>query len=145
MKHNVIAFLLLSLLVVACSSSKIAPTADIDMTIDMQRMLPSRSVWEDIEPAYRLEIHGNEVISYLPYVWGRSIEREKRLDTLNFTAIMRGFNASVNRHGQKIYSFDVQHSVYTFNFFITINDRGTALVEISSDGCDPISFEGRVR
>ena len=54
MKHNVIAFLLLSLLVVACSSSKIAPTADIDMTIDMQRMLPSRSVWEDIEPAYLL-------------------------------------------------------------------------------------------
>ena len=145
MKQSLFALFLLSMLAVACSTSKHVADPDVDMIIDMQRMLPVRSTWEELEPAYRLEIHGNEVISYLPYVWGSSLNKEIRMNYLNFTVLLRGFTHEVNKHGHHVYRFNVQHSAYTFFFNVTVNQRGTALVEISSDGCDPISFEGRVR
>ena len=70
MKQNVFSFLILLLLTVACSSSKNVTAADVnvDMVIDMQSMQPLNAQWEYLEPVYRLEIHGNEVISFLPYV-----------------------------------------------------------------------------
>ena len=147
MKQNVFSFLILLLLTVACSSSKNVTAADVnvDMVIDMQSMQPLNTQWEYIEPIYRLEIHGNEVISFLPYVWGRSIEKEKTMDMLDFTAKMRKYSSSVDRYGHKTYHFTVQQLAYYFHFDISINKQGTALVEISSDNCDPISFEGKVR
>ncbi|MBP3726026.1 MAG: DUF4251 domain-containing protein [Bacteroidaceae bacterium] len=141
-------FSLCALLFSACATQRQQSHNDIqlNMTVDMHRMRPMQEAWEDLAPQYYLRFEGRQLVSYLPYKWGiRVTNHEVDMNVLNFTAPISGLKHNTTLHGDDCYLFNVQHSAFIFSFEITIDKQGNVSLEIGSDRCYPISFEGTLR
>lgn len=116
--------------------------ADRHYTIDVQMMYPQRGPAKNVSGDYSLEVRGDTLVSYLPYI-GRAYQVPYGGGKgLNFVAVMERYSVTKDAKGQTIVTFGVTNEEDTYEYQLGIFDNGSATIDVRSKQRDPISFSG---
>jgi len=112
--------------------------------IDIQSMLTLRYGARTVTPDFYLELRGDTLVSYLPYL-GQA--HQATLTTpigLNFKApLLRYADRHLKPHVSQM-EMDVKTQEDNYHYIIDVYDTGEADIRVSSLYRDPISFTGTV-
>ena len=96
-----------------------------------------------VTPDFFLELRGDTLNSYLPYmgqIFVAPMETNER--GLNFELPVRNFSASQPKPHLSRMEMDVTSRTETFHYVVDIDDTGKAFIRVLSHNRDAISFDG---
>ena len=111
--------------------------ADRHYTIDVQMMYPQRGPAKNMTSNYSLEVRGDTLVSYLPY-----IGRAYLVPYGGGKGLMERYSVAKDAKGQTIVTFGVTNEEDTYEYQLGIFDNGSATIDVRSKQRDPISFSG---
>lgn len=112
--------------------------------IDIRSMYTLRYGARTVTSDFFLELRGDTLVSYLPYL-GQS--HQPSLTTpigLNFTAPIMHYSSNRSKSGCSQLEIDVKTQEDSYKYHIDVYDTGEANIRVSSIHRDPISFDGSV-
>jgi len=115
------------------------------LRIDITSMNTLRYGTKTVTPDFFLELRGDTLNSYLPYM-GRAYQAplSSPAQGLNFTQRVESLNVSTPKAHLTCFDIDVRTKEDLYHYRIEVYDTGSALVRVRSANRDPVSFDGRV-
>lgn len=112
--------------------------------VDITSMNTMRYGSRSVTPDFYLELHGNTLRSYLPYLGqAQASPTLSPSKGLNFEAPVQQYK--VSRPKSKKYTqldIDVRTQEDSYHYVINLYNSGEAIIRVRSLNCDPISFDG---
>ena len=115
------------------------------LRIDITSMNTMRYGSKMVTPDFFLEVRGDTLVSYLPYL-GQA-QRAPMLSPsqgLNFETRMKAFRESHPKAHLSRLEIDVKTSEDTYWYTVEVFDTGKAHIQVLSQNRDPIRFDGEV-
>ncbi len=147
---------ILSIFLMGCSSSKgltkeekaVKETAlrkaveNREFVVDVERMLPMSGRSRALTSSYSLQIDGDRVKSYLPYVGRAYSVPYGGGDGLNFESTITDYKSSFDNKGKAVIEFQAKTPEDRYSFRLEIFPNGSASVNVTSVNRQGISFQG---
>ena len=113
--------------------------------IDISMMNTMRYGTKSVTPDFFLELRGDTLCSYLPYM-GQAFQASMMTPTvgLNFEEPVLRYTESRPKSNKTRLEMDVKTQEDTYHYLIDVYDTGEAQLHVSSMNRDPISFDGSV-
>ncbi len=113
------------------------------MHIDITSMNTLRYGSRTVTPDFFLELKGDSVRSYLPYL-GQAYQAPMMSPSqgLNFVTKAKSMKVSQPKKDQSRIEIDMKTEEDTYNYVIDLYDSGKAYIHVRSQHRDPISFDG---
>lgn len=116
--------------------------ADRHYKINVQMMYPQSGPAKDVSGNYSLEVKGDTLVSYLPYL-GRAYQVPYGGGNgLNFSAVMRHYSVTKDSKGKTIVKIEVTNEEDTYQYQLSIFDNGSTTIDVQSKQRAPITFSG---
>lgn len=113
--------------------------------IDITAMNTMRYGSRVVSPDFFLELHGDTLRSYLPYLGeAHAAPLHSPSMGLNFQAPVISYKKSRPKSKRDQIDIDVKTREDTYHYVIVIDDDGAATIRVRSLNSDPISFDGIV-
>ncbi len=115
-------------------------------TFEPTSMTPSRGGLKHLTPGYFLQVNGDTLKSYLPYI-GRAYNAPISTSDAGFDFTSTDFTYAVSAGKKNSYNITVKtkDKMYNTEFMLTVYDDGTAYLRASSSDKQPISYNGSVK
>lgn len=115
------------------------------MHIDITSMNTMRYGSRTVTPDFYLELKGDTVISYLPYL-GQAQQAPMLLPSqgLNFETKAKSMKVTQPKKGLSRIEIDMRTDEDVYNYVIELYDSGKAYIHVRSLHKDPISFDGEL-
>lgn len=130
----------------ARKQAELAETVKTDVqsrrfSIDVRQMYPQSAPARTLSSTWTLELHGDTLVSYLPY-FGRAYNLPYGGgDGLNFTAKVKTYNVKrIKDYWRTTLSVSNEGDTYTYT--IDIYDNNAATIGVQSNNREHISFSG---
>ena len=113
--------------------------------IDISMMNTMRYGTKSVTPDFFLELRGDTLCSYLPYM-GQAFQASMMTPTvgLNFEEPVLRYTESRPKSNKTRLEMDVKTNEDTYHYLIDVYDTGEAQLHVSSMNRDPISFDASV-
>jgi hypothetical protein len=113
------------------------------MHIDITSMNTLRYGSRTVTPDFYLELKGDTVISYLPYL-GQAYQTPMMSPSqgLNFEATAKSISVSQPKKDLSRMEITIKTDEDTYLYMIDLYDSGKAYIHVRSQHRDPISFDG---
>jgi len=113
------------------------------MHIDITSMNTMRYGSRAVTPDFFLELKGDSVRSYLPYL-GQAYQAPMMSPSqgLNFVTKAKSMKVSQPKKDQSRIEIDMKTDEDTYHYVIDLYDSGKAYIHVRSQHRDPISFDG---
>ena len=113
--------------------------------IDISMMNTMRYGTKSVTPDFFLELRGDTLCSYLPYM-GQAFQASMMTPTvgLNFEEPVLRYTESRPKSNKTRLEMDVKTQEDTYHYLIDVYDTGEAQLRVSSMNRDPVSFDGTV-
>ena len=113
------------------------------MHIDITSMNTMRYGSRAVTPDFFLELKGDSVRSYLPYL-GQAYQAPMMSPSqgLNFVTKAKSLKVSQPKKDQSRIEIDMKTDEDTYHYVIDLYDSGKAYIHVRSQHRDPISFDG---
>ena len=113
------------------------------MHIDITSMNTMRYGSRAVTPDFFLELKGDSVRSYLPYL-GQAYQAPMMSPSqgLNFVTKAKSLKVSQPKKDQSRIEIDMKTEEDTYHYVIDLYDSGKAYIHVRSQHRDPISFDG---
>lgn len=156
MKKNLIISLYFVLTLVSCATLQeraerkeqmkkavAEAVATMQMHIDITSMNTMRYGSRTVTSDFYLELKGDSVISYLPYL-GQAYRAPMMSPPqgLNFVTKARSISVTQPKTDHSRIELDIKTDEDTYNYVIELYDSGKAHIHVHSQLRDPISFDG---
>lgn len=116
--------------------------ADRHYTINVQMLYPHRGAAKNVSGTYSLEVRGDTLVSYLPYL-GRAYQVPYGGGKgLNFSEIISHYSSAKDAKGQTHVTIGLTNDEDTYQFTLSIFDDGSTTIDVLSKQRDPITFSG---
>jgi len=113
--------------------------------IDIHSMSAMRYGSRTVTPDFFLELRGDTLRSYLPYLGqAHTSPTVSSSIGLNFKAPIKNFSERKLKAGKTQWELDVKTQEDAHHFIIEVFDTGQAFISVRSQNRDPISFDGAV-
>ena len=113
--------------------------------IDISAMNTMRYGSRVVSPDFFLELHGDTLRSYLPYLGeAHAAPLHSPSIGLNFQAPVISYKKSRPKSKHDQIDIDVKTREDTYHYVVIIDDDGAATIRVRSMNSDPISFDGTV-
>lgn len=115
------------------------------MHIDIISMHPMRYGSRTVNSQFFLELRGDTLCSYLPYMG--QVHQAPMISPsigLNFEAPILNYNESRPKKNCTRMELDVKTQEDSYHYSIDVYDTGEADIRVRSQNRDPISFDGRM-
>ncbi len=124
--------------------SPLAQSADdTHWHIDITTMNTLRYGSRMVTPDFSLEMRGDTLRSYLPYLGNAYLSDPGETEgVLNFELPVRNLEVTQPRKHRKRLKLDIRKRLETLHYTIELEDGGRASIWVNSNGRDPISFDG---
>ncbi len=112
--------------------------------IDVRSMHPYRSHTRQLSSPYSLELRGDSVISYLPYIgqaWNIPYGGGKGL---NFIGHLNGYDVHQIKSGLWQLVMEVENDEAKYLYLVEVFDNGSSSIDVRTQERDPISFYGEM-
>lgn len=118
-------------------------TARRQWHINVTAMNTVRYGTRTVTPDFFLELRGDTLTSYLPYMGQMFVAPMATHEQgLNFELPVKNFSASKPRQHLNRMEMDVATRMETFHYIVEIDDSGKAFIRVQSHNRDAISFDG---
>lgn len=118
--------------------------ANRQFKINVDRMIPMRMPARHLSSLYSLEVKGDTIVSYLPYL-GRAYSIPYGGGKgLNFTGIMSFYEPRQGRKNEIIIEIGVENEADTYVYQLKVFDNGNTDINVQSRNRDYISFSGEM-
>lgn len=119
--------------------------ASRQLHIDVKSMSTMRYGSRTVTPDFFLELRGDTLRSYLPYL-GQAHQSPMASPSigLNFEAPVLQYAESRAKANRTQLDVDVKTQEDTYHYQIEVYDSGTAYIHVRSVNRDPVSFDGNV-
>ena len=156
MKHLGIAFIALALLLFSCATQQERAEQRAKMKLAVAEAIASRQLHIDIKsmnsmrygsrmvtPDFFLELRGDTLRSYLPYL-GQVHQAYFPSPSvgLNFQAPVLQFSESRPKANLSRLTLEVKNQEDLYRYILELYDNGEASIRVNSQNRDPISFDG---
>lgn len=113
--------------------------------IDVSMMNTMRYGTKSVTPDFYLELRGDSLYSYLPYM-GRAFQASMMYPTvgLNFEEPILRYAESRPKPNKTRLEMDVKTQEDTYHYLIDVYDTGEAHLQVRPVNRDPVSFDGSV-
>jgi hypothetical protein len=113
------------------------------MHIDITSMNTMRYGSRTVTPDFFLELKGDSVISYLPYL-GQAYQAPMTSPSQGLNFETRAKSISVTQSKKDLFSIEINMKTDedTYNYVIELYDSGKVYIQVRSQHKDPISFDG---
>ena len=113
--------------------------------IDVSMMNTLRYGTKSVSPDFYLELRGDTLCSYLPYL-GRAFQASMMSPTigLNFEEPILRYTESRPKANKTRLELDVKTQEDTYHYLIDVYETGEAQLQVRSVNRDPVSFDGSV-
>lgn len=143
---------LTALTLTACATQKASPEREQALTqavsdrqwhIDISTMSTLRYGMRSVTPDFFLELRGDTLCSYLPYL-GQAYQAPMSSPPqgLNFTVPVQNYQLKHPRRSLAQIEMDVRTDEDYFHYMIDVYASGQAHIHVRSLNRDPISFDG---
>lgn len=112
--------------------------------IEVNYMTPMRGRSRALTDNYSLTIHGDSVLSYLPYVGEAYSAPYGGGKGLNFDALIQTYEAKEGKKGRKEIRFTTTNDEDSYTYHLTIYPDGTTQIRIQPTRRQSISFNGKM-
>jgi hypothetical protein len=113
-------------------------------TIDIQTMTPNRGATKNVASNWSLEVKGDTLISYLPYM-GRAYQIPYGGGKgLNFTAPIKTYHESKGKKDERRIVIEVDNENDTHTYSLVVFDNGRADLDVQSKEREFISYSGEM-
>jgi hypothetical protein len=113
-------------------------------TIDIQTMTPNRGATKNVASNWSLEVKGDTLISYLPYM-GRAYQIPYGGGKgLNFTAPIKNYHESKGKKDERRIVIEVDNENDTHTYSLVVFDNGRADLDVQSKEREFISYSGEM-
>ena len=113
-------------------------------TIDIQTMTPNRGATKNVASNWSLEVKGDTLISYLPYM-GRAYNIPYGGGKgLNFTAPIKNYHESKGKKDERRIVIEVDNENDTHTYSLVVFDNGRADLDVQSREREFISYSGEM-
>ena len=113
-------------------------------TIEIQTMSPQRGATKNVTGGWSLEVKGETLVSYLPYV-GRAYDVPYGGGKgLNFEAPITKYKESKGTKNDRNIEIEVTNEEDTYIFYITVFDNGRADIDVQPRERESISYSGQL-
>ena len=130
---------------VATKQAETTETADLDtLRIDIHNMSTLRYGARTVTPDFFLELRGDSLISYLPYM-GQShgaALTSYPAQGLNFETRIMNYQRNWPKPHMKRIELDAKTQEDTYHYIIEVYDSGAANIRVRSMYKDPVGFDG---
>lgn len=113
-------------------------------TIDVNRMIPMSGPTKALSSSYSLEIKGDSVVSYLPYMGEAYSVPYGGGKGLNFEAPITDYSINFDKKGTAKIKFKARTNEDNFSFYVQIYDNGSSSINITPINRQSISFHGKL-
>ena len=113
--------------------------------IDVSMMNTLRYGTKSVTPDFYLELRGDTLCSYLPYL-GQAFQASMMSPTigLNFEEPILQYTESKPKANKTRLELDVKTQEDTYHYLIDVYETGEAQLQVRSVNRDPVSFDGSV-
>lgn len=113
--------------------------------IDVSMMNTLRYGTKSVSPDFYLELRGDTLCSYLPYL-GQAFQASMMSPTigLNFEEPILQYTESKPKANKTRLELDVKTQEDTYHYLIDVYETGEAQLQVRSVNRDPVSFDGSV-
>lgn len=113
--------------------------------IDVSMMNTLRYGTKSVSPDFYLELRGDTLCSYLPYL-GQAFQASMMSPTigLNFEEPILRYTESRTKANKTRLELDVKTQEDTYHYLIDVYETGEAQLQVRSVNRDPVSFDGSV-
>ena len=112
--------------------------------IDIQVMHPIRGIPKNVSSDWSLEVKGDTLVSYLPYV-GRAYNVPYGGGKgMNFVAPISRYEQVQGKKGEYIITFYVDNGEDILNFLLKVCDNGQTEIDVQARERDYISYGGEL-
>lgn len=113
-------------------------------TIDVRTIIPRMGQTNDFTGNWSLEVRGDTLSSYLPYI-GRSYSIPYgRGIGLDFDAPIDSYQETTGKHQERIIKLAVTNEEDSYVYTIEVSDDGSASIDVTAVKRDGISFLGEL-
>ncbi len=160
MKHILFsAALLISILVMACSTltpaerqAKKAEKANYvaqvlkkrHYKIDVKTIYPRGTGSMSATSSWSLEVKGDTLVSYLPYIGEAHMAVYGSNPGLNFTAPIKSYKDSGFKNGKRTIHLTASSEEDTYDYRLEVMDSGSATIDVTPRRKDGISYSGDI-
>lgn len=112
--------------------------------IDVTMMYPLRGGAQNVTSNWSLEVKGDTLVSYLPYV---GVSHEAILGSnkgLNFTAPIKSYKDSGFKNGKRTIDLKANNDEEDLEYRIEVMDNGSSTIDVTSRRKDGIGFSGNI-
>lgn len=114
------------------------------LRIDVSSMSTMRYGSRMVTPDFYLELRGDTLVSYLPYLGqAHQAPMSTSPEGLNFTAAVRSMNETRLKHDVVRFDIEVSTREDSYRYAIEVSPSGMANIIVQSQHRDPISFSGQ--
>jgi hypothetical protein len=113
--------------------------------IDIKSMNTLRYGVKTVTPDFFLELRGDTLQSYLPYL-GRAYQGPMHSPSigLNFETCVRSISETRPKSNRSRFEIGVKTEEDSYQYVVEVYDTGQANIRVSSQHRDPISYDGEV-
>lgn len=141
------------LLTVACATLTPAEKAELakkvtralddrQYTINIRTMSPTRGATRTVTSPWSLEVKGDTLVSYLPYI-GRAFNVPFGGGKgLNFTALISEYHETVGEKNIRRIRLAVSNDEDSYQYTIAVYDNGNTSIDVQGRERDAISYTG---
>lgn len=115
---------------------------DRHYTIDIRTMSPRRGPMKTVTSDWSLEVKGNTLVSYLPYI-GRAFTVPYGGGMgLNFTAPISEYHEKKGSKNARQITILVSNNEDTYTYIIEVFDNGSSSIDVQARNREGISYSG---
>ena len=158
MKKHVISLMLATLVLMSCATQQeraerreimkkavVESLAKRQMHIDIMSMNTMRYGTKSVTPDFFLELHGDSLRSYLPYLGqAHQAPMSSPAQGLNFDEPIQNIKESHPKKELSRLDIDVRTREDRYQYTIELYESGKAYIHVQSQHRDPISFDGEL-
>lgn len=93
---------------------------------------------------WNIEVSGDKLHSYLPYVGEVYLPSVSTGEGLNFNADIEGYSQSTNRKGATVIKFWARSGEDRYEYALTVYPGGAATLRVMPDRKSAVTFDGRL-
>ncbi len=113
-------------------------------TIDVKEMYPMRGPSRNIARDWSIEVRGDTLVSYLPYI-GRAFSAPfGQPKGLNFTALISKYHDQPAPKGLRIITMTADSGEDVINYRLEVFDNGQASIDVQPRNLEGIAFSGEI-
>ena len=113
-------------------------------TIEIRTMSPQRGASKNVTGGWSLEVKGETLVSYLPYVGRAYSVPYGGGNGLNFTAPISKYKESKGKNNIRNIEIEVTNEEDTYMFYLTVFENGRAEIDVHPRQRESISYSGEM-